>query len=237
MKSLKSFGLVMVLALALGMGAGCAKKNAEVENVEPAPVASTSSALDAAAQQITDGVVYFDFDKYDIKAEYRDMLPQNAEKELLNGQFVPWFLPGDKLVFKKDKWVKKNKVSQYMLVDCKTGVQKELFDHRKLQVRLRRIGINYADGELPDIEPLSVDENGAVRFLMPGGDEYQFDDVRLQRIRKALPEAPAYSPDRRWAVTIRRNNLHLHDRKNGLAGRITKDGKPYNAYATRIGLL
>lgn len=78
MKSLKSFGLVMVLALALGMGAGCAKKNAEVENVEPAPVASTS-AVEAAAQQITDGVVYFDFDKYDIKAEYRDMLQQKAE--------------------------------------------------------------------------------------------------------------------------------------------------------------
>ena len=78
MKSLKSFGLVMVLALALGMGAGCAKKNAEVENVEPAPVATTS-AVEAAAQQITDGVVYFDFDKYDIKAEYRDMLQQKAE--------------------------------------------------------------------------------------------------------------------------------------------------------------
>ncbi len=162
------------------------------------------------------------------------MLPQNAEKELLNGRFTPWFLPGDKLVFKKDRWVKKNKYSQYMLVDCKTGVQKELFDHRKLQVRLRRIGINCEDGELPDIEPLSVDENGAVRFLLSGGDEYQFDDVRLQRVRKELPEAPAYSPDRRWAVTIRRGNLHLHDRLNGLAGRITKDGKPYNAYATRI---
>ena len=79
MKSLKSFGLVMVLALALGMGAGCAKKNAEVENVEAAPVASSSAAIDAAAQQITDGVVYFDFDKYDIKAEYRDMLQQKAE--------------------------------------------------------------------------------------------------------------------------------------------------------------
>ena len=78
MKSLKSFGLVMVLALALGMGAGCAKKNAEVENVAPAPVATTS-AVGAAAQQITDGVVYFDFDKYDIKAEYRDMLQQKAE--------------------------------------------------------------------------------------------------------------------------------------------------------------
>ena len=78
MKSLKSFGLVMVLALALGMGAGCAKKNTEVENMEAAPVVSTS-AVDVAAQQITDGVVYFDFDKYDIKAEYRDMLQQKAE--------------------------------------------------------------------------------------------------------------------------------------------------------------
>ena len=40
---------------------------------------ATTSAVDAAAQQITDGVVYFDFDKYDIKAEYRDMLQQKAE--------------------------------------------------------------------------------------------------------------------------------------------------------------
>lgn len=77
MKSLKSFGLVVVLALALGMGAGCAKKNAEVENMEAAP--ASTSAVDAAAQQITDGIVYFDFDKYDIKAEYRDMLQQKAE--------------------------------------------------------------------------------------------------------------------------------------------------------------
>jgi peptidoglycan-associated lipoprotein len=78
MKSLKSFGMVMVLALALAMGAGCAKKNTEADNVV-APVTSNSSALDAAAQQISDGVVYFDFNKYDIKAEYRDMLQQKAE--------------------------------------------------------------------------------------------------------------------------------------------------------------
>lgn len=161
------------------------------------------------------------------------MLPQNAEKELLNGQFRPWFLPGDKLVFRKDKWSKKKKVSQYMLVDCKTGVQKELFDHRKLQVRLRRLGIECEEGNLPDIEPLEIDENGAVRFLM-ADDEYQFDGTRLQRVKRALPDAPAYSPDRQWAVTVRRNNLHLHDRCNGLACRITKDGKPCNAYATRI---
>ncbi len=79
MKSLKSFGMVMVLALALAMGAGCAKKNAESDNVTAPVDSSSTAAVDAAAQQITDGVVYFDFDKYDIKAEYRDMLQQKAE--------------------------------------------------------------------------------------------------------------------------------------------------------------
>jgi len=79
MKSLKSFGMVMVLALALAMGAGCAKKNAESDNVTASVDSSSTAAVDAAAQQITDGVVYFDFDKYDIKAEYRDMLQQKAE--------------------------------------------------------------------------------------------------------------------------------------------------------------
>ncbi len=79
MKAFRTFGLVMVLALALAMGAGCAKKNTEAE--APATVATDSgnAALDAAVQQITDGIVYFDFDKYDIKAEFRDMLQQKAE--------------------------------------------------------------------------------------------------------------------------------------------------------------
>lgn len=71
--------MVMVLALALAMGAGCAKKNAESDNVTAPVDSSSTAAVDAAAQQITDGVVYFDFDKYDIKAEYRDMLQQKAE--------------------------------------------------------------------------------------------------------------------------------------------------------------
>ena len=77
MKSLKSLGMVMVLAMALGMGAGCSKKNAEVEVIE-APVA-TVSAVELAAQQISDGIILFDFNKYDIKAEYREVLQQAAE--------------------------------------------------------------------------------------------------------------------------------------------------------------
>ncbi|MBP3730272.1 MAG: peptidoglycan-associated lipoprotein Pal [Mailhella sp.] len=78
MKALKSFGLVMVLALALAMGAGCAKKNDEV-TTDSAVSGSSMEAINAAAEQITNGIVYFDFNKYDIKSEYRAVLQQKAD--------------------------------------------------------------------------------------------------------------------------------------------------------------
>ena len=77
MKALKTFGLVMVLALALAMGAGCAKKNDEV--TAAAATDNSMEAINAAAEQITNGIVYFDFNKYDIKSEYRSVLQQKAE--------------------------------------------------------------------------------------------------------------------------------------------------------------
>lgn len=49
----------------------------------PPPPPTTTALLtplsNAPAQAITDGIVYFDFDKSDIKAESRDMLRQKAE--------------------------------------------------------------------------------------------------------------------------------------------------------------
>ena len=36
-------------------------------------------ALNTAVQTITDGIVYFDYDKYDVKSEYTGMLQQKAE--------------------------------------------------------------------------------------------------------------------------------------------------------------
>ena len=78
MKALKSFGLVMVLALALAMGPGCAKKNDEVTTAS-AVSGDSMDAINAAAEQITNGIVYFDFNKYDIKSEYRSVLQQKAE--------------------------------------------------------------------------------------------------------------------------------------------------------------
>ncbi len=68
MKSLKILALLFMVVFA----AACSKT---------APVAPTEqgqAAIDVAAQQISDGIIYFDFDKYDIKNEYREVLNQKA---------------------------------------------------------------------------------------------------------------------------------------------------------------
>lgn len=72
-------GLMMVLTL--GLGAGCKKRNVGVEEVPTATIGTDSgmTAVDIAAQTITDSIIYFDFDKYDIKPQYRDLLRQKAE--------------------------------------------------------------------------------------------------------------------------------------------------------------
>ncbi len=84
MNMFKKLSLLLALVVALGLGAGCSsKKVAEIE--QPAPVdnsaeaAAAAAAMERAAQTITDGVVYFDFDKYDIKEEYRVMLREKAD--------------------------------------------------------------------------------------------------------------------------------------------------------------
>lgn len=79
MKGLKSLGLVLMMALVLALGAGCTKKNAQVTPADDTATTTGQTALDMAAQTITDGIVYFDFDKYDVKPEYREMLRQKAE--------------------------------------------------------------------------------------------------------------------------------------------------------------
>ncbi len=78
MNTFKRLTLVLALVVAMGAGFGCAKKQTATDT---APVVATDdgSAIERAAQAISDGVVYFDFDKSDIKAESRDMLRQKAE--------------------------------------------------------------------------------------------------------------------------------------------------------------
>jgi peptidoglycan-associated lipoprotein len=72
---MKRLAIALALTLALAAGFGCAKKTTS----EPVYDEGMNAAMSAAIQQITDARVYFDFDKFDIRAEYKDMLKGKAE--------------------------------------------------------------------------------------------------------------------------------------------------------------
>ncbi|MFV0349561.1 MAG: peptidoglycan-associated lipoprotein Pal [Halodesulfovibrio sp.] len=94
MRNMKRIGLALFMVLVLAMSFGCAKKQVaatpeQASTVEQAPVETVDSgamtaeqelaeALNKARMVITDELVYFEFDKFDIKADYRDSLKNKA---------------------------------------------------------------------------------------------------------------------------------------------------------------
>ena len=72
---MKRFALVMALVMALAAGFGCAKKTGN----EPGYDDGMTPEMRAAIQQITDARVYFAFDKFTIKPEYKDVLKNKAD--------------------------------------------------------------------------------------------------------------------------------------------------------------
>ncbi len=67
-------GLLVALALVLMAGFGCAKKTGD-DN----PEGVMTEAEQQAAAQISNGVVYFEYDRFDLKAESKAVLTQKAE--------------------------------------------------------------------------------------------------------------------------------------------------------------
>ncbi len=74
---MKRFALVLALVFALTAGFGCAKKQ------QAEPVVAYDDGIDneknAAVQQITDGRVYFAFDKFSLQPEGKEVLKNKAE--------------------------------------------------------------------------------------------------------------------------------------------------------------
>ncbi|MDR2573033.1 MAG: peptidoglycan-associated lipoprotein Pal [Desulfovibrio sp.] len=71
---MKRYALILTLIAALAAGFGCAKKSADAAYDD-----GLTPEMRAAIQQITDARVYFAFDKFDIKPEYKDMLKTKAD--------------------------------------------------------------------------------------------------------------------------------------------------------------
>ncbi|MBR4741778.1 MAG: peptidoglycan-associated lipoprotein Pal [Desulfovibrio sp.] len=73
---MKRYTLVFALVLALCAGFGCAKK----KEAEPVPYEETGDTeMNSVIQQITDGRVYFEFDRYAILPEGKEVLRNKAE--------------------------------------------------------------------------------------------------------------------------------------------------------------
>ena len=67
--------LLLALALVLLAGFGCAKKQVTPDADDELPMTESERL---AAQRIGDGVIYFEFDRYDLSAEARRVLTQKA---------------------------------------------------------------------------------------------------------------------------------------------------------------
>lgn len=86
--------LIVVLALALVMLPACAKKQVtpveqpveQVPETAPGPVVEQPPVIEErpAVVELVLGDVYFDYDKYTIRDEYRDVLAKNAELLMAN---------------------------------------------------------------------------------------------------------------------------------------------------------
>lgn len=72
---MKRYALILALVMALAAGFGCAKKTTG----EPGYDDGMTPEMRAAVQQITDGRVYFNFDKFNVENQYKEMLKQKSD--------------------------------------------------------------------------------------------------------------------------------------------------------------
>ncbi|MDD4702148.1 MAG: peptidoglycan-associated lipoprotein Pal [Desulfovibrio sp.] len=72
---MKRYALILALVMALAAGFGCAKKTTG----EPGYDDGMTPEMRAAVQQITDGRVYFAFNKFNVENQYKDMLKQKSD--------------------------------------------------------------------------------------------------------------------------------------------------------------
>jgi len=73
---MKVFKIITLLCFVVLFSAACSQKSAPVDSA--AETGAQFAAVDVAAQSITDGVIYFEFNKYNISASYRATLNQKA---------------------------------------------------------------------------------------------------------------------------------------------------------------
>ena len=79
MKMFKRIGFMMALALVLAVSVGCAKKQPGTIGEAPGDGDGLTPEMRQAYSVIQDQKIYFDFDRFDIRSEYQNVLREKAD--------------------------------------------------------------------------------------------------------------------------------------------------------------
>lgn len=167
----------------------------------------------------------------DLRAAYvraEKLLPQNAEKRVLNAAVVPhWIGPSDEFWY--DREVRGG--HEFVLVDAATGARKPAFDHAAVAKALGLVTATAAN--LPFREFTFNADRSAITFKVEATEHtYSFSSGLLEK-KAAPPQAVAefdLSPDSRFGIASRQGNLWLRDLTTGAERQLTKDGAPDAGY-------
>lgn len=162
-------------------------------------------------------------------------LPWNAAKLLHGVEVTPhWIDDGDTFWYRTTG----EDGAHFVKVDPETGTREPAFDHVRLAAALSATSGTACDaGNLPLAE---------VEFA-PGGQQFRFDlgetrwtcDLTTYACRRAERDsAPAVdvsrSPDGRWDVFVREDNLWLRSVETGEERPLTEDGFPGHGYGATL---
>lgn len=167
-------------------------------------------------------------------ADYRRaeaMLAQNIRPKLLNATLDPVWLPaGDRFWYRHET----ADGGQYLEVDPARATRWPAFDAARLATAVAAV-----TGKPADAARLQL---GGLTFLDPDGRRIGFSaqgfDLKCDLAAYACAGAPSkpedtgrlVSPDGRWAVFAKDDNLWLRDLATGQARALTTDGEPHFAY-------
>lgn len=173
-------------------------------------------------------------------ARAESFLPWNAEKHVYREHIRPTWISGPDGIPTERFWylchIPAGK--EFVLVDAEPGRRTPAFDHERLAAALSlAAGIEASGNQLPfDIIDLSETSDGLVMEFWAFGKLWRCDlntyELIEEEKKPASGRVETISPDGRWAISIRENNLWVRKLDNGEEFALTEDGEPYYNYAT-----
>jgi dipeptidyl-peptidase 4 len=172
----------------------------------------------------------------DLRASYQaaeQLLPHRWKELVTGGQVRPnWISGGDRFWYIK----KSRAATEYVLVDPAAGSRELAFEPERAASALASVlGRPVEPGELP-IDGLEVRDGEPLRLHVDGRC-WLWDSATATVIETGEP-APdrlgdSVSPDGRWLVSVRDDNVVARERATGTERRLTDDGVADRSYGTQ----